>query len=628
MRFDQRASNLNGALERALDKMAGTTVAAVVLLSDGIQHGPGAAQPPPLPVAVFTVGVGPEEPWRDLELSGLSAARTNFDGTPVALTAQIRATGLAGEQARLTISRAGRPTASQTLDLGESAQYSASIEFFPEAEGWLEYRADLELVGAQNKDLVKANNSRAFAVDNRSRTYRILYLGGRPNWEHKFIRRALEADPQLAFSSLVRVSGAERKFVFRGRGAGLANPLFAGFENGANAPRYDEAVFLRLGLDSDQMAAGYPLEAAELFPFHLVIWGDIERAFFSGPHLQLTRDFVARRGGAFLMGGGPRALAAGGYAGTPIEAVLPVGLGPAKNVDWTRPFHPTPTFDGLLTGIFSLDGQPAKNKALWAELPPLRGLNPLPLTRTAATVLARVPAADNQPFFAWQRYGEGTGAVLATGATWPWQLTAPQNNGAHQRFWRQLVRALVRDVPEPVALLSDRSDVFATDRTQVEFLVRDSLFVPAQGATIELNASRPDGGPQALPVEESLQQEGLYTARFEPGQPGLYQLHLTARNPAGARIATHEEGLLVHPDLGELQRPRYNRANLKALATQSGGAFLELDQLDRLPELIPLIPSQTQDLERLPLWHLPPFYALLALLFSAEWYLRRKAGHP
>ena len=81
-------------------------------------------------------------------------------------------------------------------------------------------------------------------------------------------------------------------------------PCFEGFDDQAlNAPRYDEAVFIRIGVSESELAGGYPSDVSEFFRYHVVIWGDIERDFFSLAQLNLTREFVSKRGGSFFDAG-------------------------------------------------------------------------------------------------------------------------------------------------------------------------------------------------------------------------------------------------------------------------------------------------------------------------------------
>ncbi len=625
LRFAEKRSDLYAALEGTLARMAGNSVAAVVLFSDGVQQ---SASPPSslrTDIPVFAVGVEADAAWTSLALESVSVSRTAFDRSPVEVVAHIRAVGLEGRAAVLEVVDGARVVAEKTLVL--RAEQSARLEFVATRREFLRYTAQVRLADRTKEDLVAEDNARTFAVDNRQRVYRILYFGGRPNWENKFLRRALEADPELALASLLRISGAERKFEFRGRETSLANPLFSGFDDDAQqAPRYDEAVFLRLGLRENELAHGYPRAAEELFPFHLVIWGDVERAFFSEGQLQLTRDFVERRGGALLLAGGPRGLAEGGYARSLIEPVLPVVLQRNAGAWQPLPFAAAPTIEGVLEGAFALDADPARNSALWQQLPALYGLNELGAGRAGATVLAK--SADGKPFFAWQRYGAGLGAVLATGATWRWQMQAELADEAHERFWRQLLRAMVKEVPNPVVLVGGNEDLRAGEEARLRFSVRDSLYRPREGLAVAVELQGVDGWARQLPIEEVLEGDGNYEAELPELAPGLYPLELNARDGEGRVVAVLHEVLLVRPDYRELENARYNPALLRDMAARTNGEFVELDELANLPGKIPWTDVDNQRLARFHLWHFPPFYALLVLLLALEWYGRRKRGQP
>ena len=76
-----------------------------------------------------------------------------------------------------------------------------------------------------------ANNETIVTVDRGSGPYRVLYVSGRPNWEYKFLHRAVEGDDQTQLVGLIRIAKREPKFEFRGRSGESSNPLFRGFGN-------------------------------------------------------------------------------------------------------------------------------------------------------------------------------------------------------------------------------------------------------------------------------------------------------------------------------------------------------------------------------------------------------------
>jgi uncharacterized membrane protein len=650
--FSQVESDISGAVQGVIKELEGTTVSAVVLFSDGVQQKTTSATPSlDATVPVFTVGVGTQATWNDLELANLSVSRTSFDKSPVAVTLKTNAAGLAGQRAIAEVLQSSRVVSSKTFTIQEDGQeQQVRLEFVPREREWLNYDARVRLaetgattrniavenIAIAGKDRITENNSRSFLIDNREKTYDILYFSGRPNWENKFARRALEDDKELKMRSLVRISAADRKFVFRGKDSGgtLSNPLFEGFDKeDVTAPRYDEAVFIRMDLaDEKELANGYPLTAKELFPYDLVIWGDIEAGFFDRGHLEVTRDFVAKRGGTFLVLGGPRAFSEGGYSNTVIETMLPVVLHSstrAVSSDASGPYLAMPTVEGFLSGMWSLDNDAEANTYNWQELPPLAGLNRFPMIRSGATVLATAADGEStnpQPLFIWQRYGQGTCAIMATGETWQWRMQGELEDDTHGRYWRQIVRGLLRGVPEAIQTRSQQEAFILDQEARLDVLVRDDLFAEREGLHTTVTVRPPGGQPEELPVEESIAEAGVYAFSFTPEEPGQHLLSIAAREPDGEIVGEIEQALIVHPDHREFQNAQFNADYLRTLSEDTGGKLFSMNQLGEIADSIPWPDSEHSIIRRFHLWHFPLLYFLLAFVLSCEWYLRRRHG--
>lgn len=642
LRFDQKQSDLLGGIDQVLKDLQGMTVSAVVLFSDGAQLPQETTEaigalPDELPV--FTVGIGESAGWSDIAITGLSVKRTDFDRSPVVLSVNVRSTGLTGKQAVVEAAIGSRVVKSKTIKINEPVDsHEVSLEFLPDRQDWIEYEARVRLVdepaaGEQNADRIAENNSRQFAIDNRVKQYRILYVSARPNWQNKFFRMALEDDAeQLKLTSLIAISNAEQKFEFRGKKSSLTNPLFEGFEQAEDRPRYDEAVFLRLGAAKDELVSGYPIAADELFNYHLIILGDVESAFFTSDQMDLTRDFVDRRGGALLMLGGPRAFTSGGYANTPFEKMLPVVLfhegADANELRDEDEYQAFPTAEGRLAGSWMFEQDESADLSMWQDLPPLYALDRFPLVRAGATVMAVAALGDavSAPLFVMQRYGEGRCAVFATGDTWQWQMREDPSDDRHERFWRQTVRNLVKDTPDP-ALWRGKEDTYTQDAPATfEFLLRDKTYTRRETLQTSATVTAPDGTTTTLPIEESLEEAGLYRAPFTPVLAGLHRISVVGADEANATAAQLEDAFLVTPDHREFQQAQYRPEFLSELARKHRGGFYSLDELDTLAEEIPVPASLDAEDLVLHLWHLPGFFIALAALLIPEWYLRRKAG--
>src|SRR5262249_23742904 len=76
---------------------------------------------------------------------------------------------------------------------------------------------------AASREATLLNNRRMLAVDRGQEPFRVLCVSGRPNWEFKFLNRAVQEDPQVQMVSLIRVARREPKFEFKGRSGESSN---------------------------------------------------------------------------------------------------------------------------------------------------------------------------------------------------------------------------------------------------------------------------------------------------------------------------------------------------------------------------------------------------------------------
>lgn len=645
--FEKSESNLIDGVAQSLSDLEGTTVSAVVLFSDGVHQSDetkntldGLSKDVP----IFTVGVDTTSAWSDIEISNLSVKRTEFDKSPVVVMAGIHAQGLKGERATVSTKVSGRTVYKKTITITEDEQdHQVRMEYVPDRKSWIKYTVEVSLESDESDDeggsrvsldRIMDNNSRSFVVDNRDKDYRVLYVSGRPNWEYKFITRALKADPQFSVSGLVFISTAEPKFVFSGEKSSLSNPLFEGTDLDEDRPRYDEAVFVRLGdTKEDELVSGFPTTLEEISGYDLIIFGDIEREYLSRAQLELTRNFVEKRGGSFLMLGGPRAFTQGGYAGSPIENMMPVVMyqdyDDKRKIAGEDEFLVEPTVDGTLAGVWTFDFDDNENMMQWEQMPPLYGMSFFPVVRAGATVLAQGRRSDNDkpsPLFAIQRYGEGTAAILATGETWQWQMRLDSEDDRHERLWRQIGRFLVSQALEKTHF-RDKQDIYTQlNPATFEFIVRNDKYEKQEALQATVVISTPDGKSETMPIDESLQEVGLYSGIYTPDEAGLHTLTLLAMDENDELVGRLEETFLVESDRREFQMAQFDAAFLDEMSAVTGGARYDLEDIESLARAIPLPLHQDADEIMLHLWNLPFFYWIFIVFLPIEWYLRRKRG--
>jgi uncharacterized membrane protein len=489
------------------------------------------------------------------------------------------------------------------------------------------------------------NNRRLIQIDRGAGRKRILYVSGRPNWEFKFLRRALEEDPSLELAALLRIARREAKFDFRGRAGESSNPLFRGFKQEADADTesYDEPVIVRLNMrDGEELRGGFPKSADELFGFHAVVLDDLEAAFFTPDQLGLLERFVSERGGGLLMLGGQESFAEGGYEHTPVARLLPVyvdrvsainALSDSQHRSAERAggsYRMFLTREGWLQPWTRLRANETDERQRLEEMPPFQALNRTSGTRPGATVLAEAVdhAGRRHPALVGQRYGHGRAAALLVGDLWRWQLQQTPDSDDHGKAWRQAIRWLVADVPAAVIVEAQAVDNAAPGTVRLRVKAHDSEFQPIQNAAVELMVQTAGDEPVKLHAEPSLDAPGLFEALYVARQAGPCRVVATVTDENGAATGTAETGWVSDPAAGEFDAVAVNRMLLKELAERTGGHIVEPGDLDEFAASLSTRDAPITERWTWPFWHQEWVFALVLACFIGEWGLRRMKGLP
>src|SRR5690606_11805188 len=270
--------------------------------------------------------------------------------------------------------------------------------------------------------------------------------------------------------------------------------------------RTADSKFMRLDVDSaGELFSGFPSTREELFRYRALILGSIEASHFTHEQLRMIAEFVSERGGSLLMLGGRHAFAEGGYAGTPVAEALPVRLDPRFSRD-------TMFFDTLRVSLTRQGAaQPAlriaetdrASEARGRTLPALTALDRVGELKPGAVSLLDGNGTNiDQPVLAWHRYGRGQAFALPVQDTWIWQMHAdvPLEDQTHELFWRQLLRWLVTDVPQPVTAAVTADHVAPGDPVRITADVSDERFTKVNDGRVTARITAPDGSTTEAPL--------------------------------------------------------------------------------------------------------------------------------
>ena len=639
--FEGIATSLSASLETLKLRLKGRPVAGMLLFTDGNESAVNNLSVVDFPFPIYPVVDTETASIPDLRWGDVSVSVSDFESAPVSLAAKIEGdVGRDGhvlvrlfdgddslvEEQRLDSPRDQRPT-------------NVHFQFRPKEFGVRFYKLtvadeldDLDFsTGKTYVEATLANNIHRFVVQRRHGPYRVLYLAGRPNWEFKFLRRAIQEDPELKLVGLLRIAKKEAKFSFRDRGGVGTNSLFAGLGNSEEeaAEQYDEPVLVRLGVeDADELRSGFPKTGEALFAYDAIILDDIESDFFSEDQLLLLRRYVSARGGGLLFLGGQESLDSQQDAKTPLGELSPVYLRSSQLPE--SPLRIELTREGWLQPWLRLRATQQQEQERLKRMPAFEVVNHVGEVKPGASLLVTGRGADNaaQSVLVSQRFGRGRTTALLIGDLWRWGLQRddPSQNDLAQG-WRQLIRYVVSDVPRRVELTITCIDD-PMRPAQLQMLVRDREFLPFEQASLSLKITSPGGKTFDLTPTADEQRSGHYHAEYWGREEGGYRADLVVTESDGSEIGRDAVGWVSQPAAQEFKQLSLNRSLLATLAERTGGRVIEYAELPKFVSNWPAEKVPIREKWEYPLWHRP--WVLLATIgcLCLEWGLRRWKGMP
>jgi uncharacterized membrane protein len=643
--FDGTGTSLGTSISALSKRFRGLPLAGILVFTDGNRTDLGdldwSSLPPVYPVVPPIRG----KP-RDVGVRDVSISQTNFESAPVVVRADVAATGFPGEPiVAALIDEAGKVVERQEAkSSGDDKPLGFRFQFRPDRKGVNFYRvrafpasedgkAEEGTVTTRSSEQTLANNSRLVVVDQGGGPYRILYVGGRPNWEFKFLRRALYNDEQVQLVGLLRIALRQPKFDFQSSARNRTiSPLYRGFDHpdADTAERADQSVLVRLGiLDEVELRDGFPKTAEELYRYHAIVIDDLEAAFFTQDQLGLLRNFVSIRGGGLLMLGGLDSFADGKYDRTPVGDLLPVYLTGSPATPSLGAHRLVLTREGWLQPWVRTRKTEEEERNRLAAMPDFQTLSRVGRIKPGAVTLAEVSDDQGQsvPALVCQTFGKGHVAALLIGDLWRWAMRrASADESDLARSWRQTARWLVSDVPNRVDVSVRPKADSSMPAIEVEVRVRDAEYRALDNAKVALKITLPDQGTITLEAEPAGRETGLYATSFVTKHPGAHRIVATAKGADGAIVGERETGWAAQPATDEFSRLTPDRDFLTTIASKTGGEVVDGGSLDAFIASLPSRRAPISEQWTSPLWHQPLYFLIAILCLSAEWGLRRVYG--
>lgn len=591
------STQTGAALSRALDETAGQPVAGALIISDGgsnlgedpIQTADRARQ---LHIPVSTAGLGDPTKTKDVALLSVLADDVVRVNNTVTVYAAISQRGYAGKTVTITLQRDNEIVGRETVRLGPDEQkQEVHFTYSPTRAGRFAYTVT---AAALPGEITLANNKRAFVQTVIDKKLKVLYIEAEPRYEYRYLRNAILRDNSLDFACLLL--------------------------SGDNADK---------GGEGNIPINRFPPDEKSLFEYDIIVLGDVPRSYFDDTQLQAIRRFVEDRGASLLVIAGEQHMPHE-YAGTPLEAVLPVVIAPTPDpVQTDDPFQWQLTPEGKRSPVMQLEDDSAGSERVWRELPGMFWAAGVPRAKPGATVLAVHPSRRNAdgpyPLVATQPFGAGKCFLQLVDSTWRWRWRV--GDRYFYRYWGQVFRTLTpKELPGNsrfVQLNADRSNYRLTDKVALNARLLDAYYHPIKVPSVTATVIGEGGQSQQITLQAAAGTPGLYTAQFQPDRVGHYTTTVVSPVDTQAKASA---AFVVESLALEKQKPELDEKQLRQIAAAGGGKYYRSDKIGDWIDSLPYHPLQIRSEQEYELWNAPLILILFLLPLSLEWIVRKRKG--
>ncbi|HMF19834.1 MAG TPA: hypothetical protein VKE98_21695, partial [Gemmataceae bacterium] len=645
-----KESRLGTAVKQVLDSYRGTSLAAVIMLTDGVttrdetigQASEYAAQKG---VPLFFVGLGDDHPIRDLKLHDLQVPDVVYVNDRVNFQALLTGQGYKDLTVPITLKvkeKDGKekevaPRKMTTVDAtGKSVK--VQMQHQPTKPGRVLYIMEVVLPKVDRPDkAIPPNHTRLERTIDviESKLIKVLYVETTPRYEFRFIKSLLERErPDEKKNRSV-----ELKVVLLD-----ADPDF---------PIQDKTAL-----------SDFPGTKEELDAYDVIILGDCDPRHprLGEKRLRNLADFVrgedakgkrgAKTGGGLLMIGGP-SFNPHAFVGTPLAAVMPIepdAKAPPEPEERKDSYRLQLTSVGRQHPIFRLSPDDAVNQAIWQKLAPMYWFAEGYRTKPLAEVLAVHPGRKGQgrdqghgglhPLAVQQFVGSGRCMFFGFEETWRWRFREDETQ--FNKFWIETIRYLSRSRLTRTTLRLDRQTPYRLGEP-IKVIVQFPDNTPLPGkkdpkldVKVIVEFTPPAVGDEKVEPEihtMKLSKMENSWSNFEgilnKTREGKYHFWLSSpdvskEDPGGQKPSADAR---VELPPGELDRLRMNQEEMTQAAEATRGRFYTLvnanDLLHELPAGVrPSLSTSSPPLVLWNRWYLA--FPLILFLLTAEWLLRKR----
>lgn len=576
LNFSDGATNLQDVFKTVQNSEK--NIASVTIVSDGvITSGSNPYYDAiNLGIPVFTIGIGDTTQHTDVEIKKVLHNDIVYVETPTNIISTISNKGFSGDLITAALYEDNKFISQQTVKLSPSGIQNITFDYSPQSSG--EKKLSIQLSSLKG-EFTTANNKQVFYVNVLSNKIKVLLLASSPNADITFIKNALKRDENIQVNSIVQISHNK-------------------FQNELNYNVIDSAdVLFLIGFPSDKTPQ-------ELLSRVITKIKDKETPFFftlsSGISINKLQSF---------------------------GNVLPFNI--IQMIGGSKEVQPYLLPEQAANPIFQQTDKNPLND--WNNLPPVSQPNAVFSPRVESKTLAQIKMNNNvvnSPLIISSSFsGRRSIAVLAKDI-WKWKLQiAPKGLDLFDSFIVNSLRWLRTGVDQKlVRVNTSKKNYSQGERVEFTAEVFDESLNPVSDAGIKIKITS-----QKNNYETDMQNigSGLYEGSIIINETGDFKY--SAEAVVNNHLLGKDEGSFNIGEIDiEMANPVMNYSLLNLMANESGGEFFFANDysslLNKLKELKINSSKEKIVTSEIALWSDTWLLIIAVLLFSFEWFLRKRNG--
>ncbi|MBC8127918.1 MAG: VWA domain-containing protein [Gloeobacteraceae cyanobacterium ES-bin-144] len=594
LNYTETATSLGESLRQVLQEPRPQPAGGVLLITDGANNSGSSpieaaqiAKEQGVPLFIF--GVGVTSP-RDVRVREVTTQKLAFVNETLEVRAQVLSLGMDEGKVTALLESNGETLAEREVSIGGDSEQEVVFQFSPKTAGEIKLQVVIPL---QGEEASKENNIGKVSVRVTDKKFRVLLIEQEPRWDFRYLLDYLQRDPRL-----------EVKCVMINGEPGLDQFL--------------QSPFL----------PGLPQTREEFFKSQVIILGDVSPSDLGIERMQTIAEWVEAGGGLIFQAGSnfnPRS-----YAGTPLEALLPIVPDTTSSKDSSAQRTPEPfplqlSKSGETSLYLQMDPDPAENKRIWEAFQGVCWTAPVSRVKAGAEVLLVDPRPERsgrygmQPVFAMQGYGAGKCVYFGTDETYRWRSRT--GGKYYSILWGQIMQSLSLQLLEGASALtqlkSDRKQYAIGDNVVISGNAYtegyEPLIIPTLDGTMKFEGN---GKRDEQPFELHATEKNNFRSEFVARLAGNYRYTTTHDSEAVVQFE------VIDPRL-EQSQSALDEKLLKSMAEASGGRFFREENLAELPAMIAAKTATVASTTKLELFYSGWLLAALISFLSLEWMVRR-----